>query len=125
MFKFSRRSTGNLAGVHPDLVGVAHRALELTEVDFVVIEGRRGRARQAELVAAGASWTMDSRHLTGHAIDVAAWVGGRISWDWPPYEKIAAAFLAAAGESGVAIDWGGHWRQRDGGHFELRRGVYA
>ncbi|KXX64031.1 M15 family metallopeptidase [Marichromatium gracile] len=123
-FRFSTRSERALAGVHDDLVRVARRALELTEVDFVVTEGRRTEARQRALVAAGASRTLRSRHLTGHALDVAAWVDGGVRWDWPLYPRIAAAFKAAAAELGVAIRWGGDWpRFRDGPHFELDRVV--
>ncbi|KXX64192.1 M15 family metallopeptidase [Marichromatium gracile] len=124
-FRFSNRSERALADLHPDLIRVARRALELTEVDFVVTEGRRSEARQRALVAAGASRTLRSRHLTGHAIDVAAWIDGGVRWDWPLYPRIAAAFKAAAAELGVAIRWGGDWpRFRDGPHFELDRAVY-
>lgn len=125
MFTFSKRSIKNLTDVHPDLEAVARRALEITEVDFVVIEGRRSLARQKQLVAAGASQTLNSRHLTGHAIDLAAWVGGTIRWDWPLYHKLAKAMKQAAQELQVPIVWGGDWRTfRDGPHFELDRKVY-
>ncbi|NKN33969.1 M15 family metallopeptidase [Marichromatium bheemlicum] len=124
-FRFSRRSERALVDLHPDLIRVARRALELTEVDFVVTEGRRDEARQLALVVAGASRTLRSRHLSGHALDVAAWVDGGVRWDWPLYPRIAAAFKAAAAELGVAIRWGGDWPQfRDGPHFELDRAVY-
>lgn len=123
-FAFSQRSRRALEGVHPDLVRVAERALELTEVDFMVTEGVRSIERQRALVAARASRTMNSRHITGHAIDVAAWVGG-VRWDWPLYPRIAEAFKGAAAELGVPIVWGGDWpRFRDGPHFELDRDVY-
>lgn len=123
-FKLSKRSRSNLQGVHPDLVRVVERAIELTEVDFVVIEGLRSPARQAELVKAGASQTQNSRHLTGHAVDLAAWVG-TVRWDWPLYPRIAAAVKQAAKELGVPIEWGGDWASfRDGPHFQLPRKVY-
>ena len=123
-FRFSKRSLKALEGVHPALVAVAHRALELSPVDFVVTEGLRTLERQKELKAAGASRTLNSRHITGHAIDVAAWVG-EIRWDWPLYAKIADAFKQAASELNVAIVWGGDWKSfRDGPHFELSRSVY-
>ena len=123
MFKLSQRSVENLKGVHDDLVAVVSRALELSEVDFSVIEGLRTVARQKELYSAGASQTMNSRHLTGHAVDLAAYVNG-IRWDWPLYEKIAEAMKSAAEEIGVAIVWGGDWKFKDGPHFELDRKVY-
>lgn len=125
MFKFSDRSEARLAGVHPDLQRVARRALEISEVDFAVIEGLRTAERQAALKEAGASKTLKSRHLTGHALDLAPFIAGEIRWDWPPFHKIAAAMKQAAAELGVAIVWGGDWRTfRDGPHFELDRRVY-
>lgn len=124
-FALGARSRARLQGVHPDLVRVVERAIQLTPVDFTVTEGLRDAKRQAQLVAAGASRTMNSRHLTGHAVDVAALVGGRVSWDWPLYGRIAQAFKAAAAELGVPIVWGGDWpRFRDGPHFELDRRTY-
>ncbi|MEN5051063.1 M15 family metallopeptidase [Brevundimonas naejangsanensis] len=124
-FRLSQRSRAALQGVHPDLVAVVEAAIELTPVDFMITEGLRTAARQAELVRAGASRTLNSRHLTGHAIDVAAWVDGQVRWDWPLYPRIAEAFKAAAKGRGIPLIWGGDWpRLRDGPHFELDRGAY-
>ena len=124
-FRFSSRSLRNLEGVHPDLVAVAHRALEITEIDFLVTEGLRTREKQLELVRAGASRTTRSRHLTGHAIDIAAWVAGGVRWDWPLYEELSRAFKQAAAELKVPIVWGGDWKSfRDGPHYELSRTEY-
>lgn len=124
-FRFSSRSLRNLEGVHPDLVAVAHRALEITEIDFLVTEGLRTREKQIELVKAGASRTTRSRHLTGHAIDVAAWVAGGVRWDWPLYAEISRAFKQAAFELKIPIVWGGDWKSfRDGPHYELSRTEY-
>ena len=124
-FRFSRRSRSRLKGVHPDLIAVAERAIETTPIDFLVTEGLRTSTRQAALVKAGASRTLKSRHLTGHAIDIAALVDGKVRWDWPLYPRIAAAFKAAARELDIAIVWGGDWPSlRDGPHFELDRRRY-
>lgn len=121
-FRFSRQSEKNLEGVKPQLVAVVRRALELTEVDFGITEGLRSKYRQKQLVAAGKSQTMNSRHLTGDAVDVVAWVGSHVSWDWPLYEKIAQAFKQAAKELNTPIEWGGEWRSlKDGPHFQLKR----
>ena len=124
-FRLSIRSRDRLKGVHPDLVAVVERAIQLTGVDFMITEGLRTPARQAELVRAGASRTQNSRHLTGHAIDVAALVAGQVRWDWPLYPRIAEAFRQAAREMHVPLTWGGDWpRLRDGPHFELDRKAY-
>ena len=124
-FALSTRSRQRLAGVHPDLVKVVERAIQLTTIDFAVTEGLRTPARQKELVAVGASKTLNSRHLTGHAVDVAALVNGSIRWDWPLYAKIADAMKSAAKEVSVPIVWGGDWRTfKDGPHFELDRKRY-
>jgi len=121
-FKFSQRSEANLVGVKEPLVKVARRALELSSVDFGVIEGLRTQARQRELVAAKKSQTMNSRHLTGDAVDVMAYVSGAGTWEWKYYEDIARAFKHAATELGIPIVWGGDWNTlKDGVHFELAR----
>ena len=85
--KLSKRSETNLQGVNPRLVLIVRRAA--LSMDFVVTEGLRTLARQTQLVAAGASFTMNSRHLTGDAVDLAAVVNGEIRWDWPLYGKLA------------------------------------
>lgn len=124
-YSLSGKSRNRMVGVSPDLVRVVERAIELTEVDFAVLEGFRSMARQKELVAAGASQTMNSRHLTGHAVDLGAYVAGEVRWDWPLYYKIADAMKAAAGELGVTIEWGGDWRSfKDGPHFQLSWSAY-
>ena len=124
-FRLSERSLKRLSGVHPRLVALVREAAALSPVDFMVTEGLRTNARQAALVRAGASRTMRSRHLTGHAVDIAALVDGQVRWDWPLYPRIAAAFKAAAARQGTAIVWGGDWpRLKDGPHFELDRKVF-
>ena len=125
-FRFSNRSEENLRGVHPDLVKVARRALELTTIDFMVIEGKRNEARQRQLVANGASQTMNSRHLTGHAIDCAPLVNKQIPWnDWAQFRKVNDAMMQAAKEFNIDIEWGGNWKSlKDGPHFQLTRKSY-
>lgn len=119
-FKLSQKSIDRLSGVHPDLVSVVKRAIEVSEVDFAVLEGFRSKARQEQLVAAGASQTMNSRHLTGHAVDLGAMVSGTVRWDWPLYYKVADAMKKAAAELNVPIEWGGDWKKfKDGPHFQL------
>lgn len=122
----NNRSETNLRGVHADLVKVVRRAAELSPVAFTVIEGLRTVERQRQLVAQGASKTMNSRHITGHAVDLAPHrPDGQIAFDWPLYYKLAPVMKQAAQELGVALDWGGDWRSfKDGPHFELRRSVY-
>ena len=124
-FRFSARSLKNLTGVHPELVRVAARALQLTTVDFVVTEGRRTLDRQKLLVSQGASKTLNSRHLTGHAIDVAALLNGTVTYNVESMTAVARAFKQAASELGVPIVWGGDWKSfKDTPHFELSREVY-
>ncbi|PPE71480.1 M15 family metallopeptidase [Caldimonas thermodepolymerans] len=119
------RSISRLKGVNPHLVAVVQRAAEISPVKFIVTEGLRTKERQAQLKAAGASTTMNSRHLTGHAVDLAAVVDGEVRWDWPLYHKLAAAMQKAANELEVPIVWGGSWKSfPDGPHFELDRRTY-
>ena len=125
MSRLSQRSRDRLRGVHPALVAVVEAAILRTPVDFMVVEGVRNAERQAALVRAGASRTLNSRHLTGHAVDVCALVEARVRWDWPLYPRIAEALKAAAQDLGTPIVWGGDWKTlRDGPHFELDRQVF-
>lgn len=120
MIKLSERSISKLHGVHPDLVKVVKRAAEISDMDFVVLEGMRTLARQKELVAKGASKTLNSRHLTGDAVDLAPTTGGKVSWDWPLYYKLEKVVKRAAKDVGVTIEWGGDWKSfKDGPHWQL------
>jgi len=98
-----------LAGVHLDLRKVILRAVPLSPHEFVITEGMRTRERQVELVKAGASKTMNSRHLTGHAVDLAPVIGGYVRWDWPLFFDLARAVQHAAIELNIVIEWGGCW----------------
>lgn len=140
MFKLSRHSREQLQNVHPDLIRLVERALELTAVDFIVWDGMRTEAEQAEYVRTGVSKTMDSRHLFGLAVDLVPFVG-KPRWEWPLCYQVAEAVRQAADELAQPIVWGGMWgrldgtterpevlRARhsgwDGPHFELPRGTY-
>lgn len=112
-FSFAGRSLMRLATVRADLQKVAHLALQKSVVDFAVVHGKRSLAEQKELVASGASQTLNSKHVTGEAIDVAAYVNGSISWEGAHYLKIATAFVVASAELGVPVRWGGAWHIPD------------
>lgn len=151
-FKLGEKSLRELQGVHPDLVAVVKRAIEITVQDFSVHDGIRTIEEQRMLVARGASKTLESRHLTGHAVDLVPYINGKLRWEMEPIFNIAEAVRMAAKEQGVKIRWGGAWdidfsvsvdapedlvadytaRRRkagktafiDGPHFELPRQVY-
>lgn len=125
MNKFSQRSENNLKGVNADLVKVVRRALELSPVDFGITEGLRTVERQRQLVATGKSQTMNSRHISGHAIDVFAYPTSSGSWEWKYYEQIANVFKQASKELNIPIEWGGDWKTlKDGPHFQLPHAIY-
>lgn len=133
MKKWSKRSADNLVGIHPDLRRVMDRSLQDSPIDFTVIEGLRTKERQAQLVKQGASKTMNSRHITGHAVDLwptdpatgKAANGKNDKRLWTLYLQLAPAVKAAAKAEGVALVWGGDWKSfPDGPHFELDRKVY-
>ena len=122
MFRLGNRSLSRLNGVDEDLVNVVKRAIEITEIDFTVLEGMRTKERQAKLFKSGASQTMNSRHLIGQAVDLGAYVDGQVSWDWPLYYKIADAMKQAASELGVNMTWGGDWKSfKDGPHYQIEK----
>ena len=108
-FKLGTRSRAELKGVHPDLVAVVERAIQLTVQDFGVHDGTRTLAEQKKFVASGASKTLDSRHLTGHAVDLVPFINGQLRWEMEPIYRIADAVRIAANELGIPIRWGGAW----------------
>ena len=108
-YTLSQLSLDKLKGVNPDLVKVIKRAIEISGVDFRVSEGLRTKARQTELLKQGKTQTMNSRHSTGHAVDLVAVVNGQISWDFNHYYTIAQAIARASTELGVSVRWGGAW----------------
>ena len=117
-FKLSTRSKNKLKGVHPNMVAVVERAIELTKVDFGVTYGVRSLAEQEKLVASGRSQTMKSKHLKqkdgySHAVDVVAYDGSNVVWEINVYDDICDAFKQAAIEKGVAIKWGAAWSEGD------------
>lgn len=117
-FKLSQRSLDKLDGVHPQLVAVVKRAIELTTVDFGVTYGVRTLQAQKELVAAGRSQTMKSKHLLqgdgySHAVDLVAYQGPNICWELNVYDNICDAMAQAAREVGVGIKWGAAWSEGD------------
>lgn len=130
MYKLGDKSRAKLVGVHPDLVKVVEKAIEITSVDFIVTEGIRDVVRQRKLVDAGASRTMLSRHIPGsdgygHAVDLAAWVDNQVDWSWPLYDKIAIAMKDAASYLKIPLEWGGDWATfKDGPHFQLPKKEY-
>ncbi len=103
-YSLSQRSISNLRGVHPDLVAVVHRAIEITTQDFIVIEGVRTQERQDELWAQGrtkpgpiVTWTKDAsshgigKDGYGHAVDICPFP---VDWnDLKKFDAIAKAML--------------------------------
>lgn len=118
MFKLSARSLAKLDGVNPNLVKVVKRAIELTKVDFAVTEGLRTPERQREMYEKGASQIKEGgTHVAGRAVDLAAFVGDRISWELRLYDDIADAMKAAAVELNVGLRWGAAWNVPDIRHW--------
>lgn len=141
-YRLSERSLKALDRVHPDLVRVVRRAIQISTVDFMVTEGVRTIHRQRELYAQGrtkpgpkVTWTLKSNHFIdprtgfGHAVDLVPWP---VDWEgptrFPKFDAIAKAMFGAADELNVKIRWGADWnmdgkpRQRgetDSPHFEI------
>lgn len=113
-FKLSARSEVRLDGVHPKLVQVVRRAIEVTDVDFGVTEGVRSLETQRQYYNTGKSQTMKSKHLIqpdgySHAVDLVAYVGPNVSWELNLYDNICDAMCRAAREFGLGLTWGAAW----------------
>ncbi len=121
--KLPSSSLAKLWGVHLDMVRVVNRcAVDWKDADtgFIVTCGLRTLEEQKILKAKGASKTLRSRHLTGHAVDLACTIKGQVRWDWPLYDSLAKRMKAAAKAENVLLEWGGDWVSfKDGPHFQL------
>jgi peptidoglycan L-alanyl-D-glutamate endopeptidase CwlK len=113
-FRLGTLSTSRLLEVQVDLARAVRKAIEMTEQDFQVFEGLRTIDRQRELVAAGASRTLDSYHLAdkygqSHAVDLVPFIAGRVQWQDGPCLTVAKAMHRAARQFMVPITWGAVW----------------
>lgn len=121
--KMDERSRVKLRGVHPKLKSVIEGFAAFGGGPFIVTEGLRTTDRQRELVLAGASQTMASKHLVGRAVDLAVVVDGEVRWDWPLYRTLATELINYAAKihnPPVKLVAGAFWeRFPDGPHFEL------
>lgn len=124
-YKFGQKSLDNLATVHPDLQRVFKTAIASSPYDFSITEGLRSLERQKQLVEAKKSTTMNSRHLTGKAVDIAVFVDGKLTWDMKYYKTVSDHVKAVAQSLGIPLVWGGDWQTFvDAVHYELDRKVY-
>lgn len=133
-YYLSKRSLDNLIGVHPDLVQVIERAIEITPLDFGVSEGLRTYKDQEEYVKSGKSKTLDSLHLKqedgySHAVDLYVYLNGKMTWEHQYFRKVIQAVFTAAIELGVQIEAGALWRDfskdgPDSPHIQLNQRYY-
>lgn len=125
MPKFHQRSLANLDTVHPDLKRVMLEAIENAPFDFGITEGLRTKERQQQLFNEGKSQTLNSRHLTGNAVDLVIFIDNKVTWDLKYYKVLSEHIKAVAKLNDVPIVWGGDWKSFvDAVHFELDRKVY-
>lgn len=125
-YKFSAKSLERLSGVHPDLQRVMSEAITNSPLDFGITEGLRTQERQKQLVKEGKSRTLRSRHLTGHAVDIAIFIDGKATWDLSRYELVTNHIKAVAKSLDIPIVCGIDWVSFvDGPHIELDRTKYA
>ncbi len=128
--ELNQRSKNNLKGVNNVLIEIVEKSVEIfntkynEESYFVVTEGVRTLERQKQLLAENKSQTLDSYHITGHAIDVALFLNGKITWNLKDYKKLADIIKQAAKDLGYDIVWGGDWKFKDGVHFQIDRSKY-
>ena len=123
MFNLSNASNRELRTVLDPLQRVVRVAITLTDVDFSVIEGIRSEEQQRENIKSGVSWTMDSKHLTGRAVDIYPWSNNKTSHDPEHYKRVAKAMFAAAQQLKIKVEWGGFWNgaHEDCPHWELAK----
>jgi peptidoglycan L-alanyl-D-glutamate endopeptidase CwlK len=121
-FSFGKRSLAVRAGLVPELQRIVDLAIKVTKQDFKLVSGLRTQAEQINHVASGASKTLNSRHLTGHAVDIVPYIGPGIS-PYPlqgdsakvikaklsRFEDVAMAMFIAADMLDIPLQWGNDW----------------
>lgn len=125
-YNFGAQSVRNMRGLDKDLQKVLFATLDLGVMDFSVISGLRTQAEQDELYAIGrtkpgekVTWTRNSRHLTGEAVDIAPYP---IDWkDEQRFAFLAGLMMGQAARLGVDLEWGYHLWGKDMPHFQLGR----
>lgn len=123
--QFGLQSKAKLSTVNKSLQDLFYAAIGEAPYDFSITEGLRSLERQKQLFKDGKSKTMNSRHLTGNAVDVCIIIDGKASWDFDKYVELAEYIKKIAKAVNVPIVWGGDWESfRDGPHYELDRKVY-
>ncbi|MDS7929608.1 M15 family metallopeptidase [Acinetobacter sp. V102_4] len=142
-FVLSKLSLSRLEGVHPKLVAIVKRAIQITQQDFMVVEGVRSKeqcyinygkgrtvaecqvkgvpAKYAQPKLSKVTWLnnpLSSLHVSGRAVDLVPYP---VDWnDLSKFKVISVAMKQAAKELGVTMDWGGDWKStKDYPHFEL------
>ena len=124
-YAFGTKSAEKLSQVHPDLQKVFNEAIKDSPLDFSITEGLRTKERQKVLFDAGKSQTMNSRHLTGKAVDIAVIRDGEITWNYIYYIPVLDHIKAVAKKLSIDIACGGDWQSfKDYAHVELHRSVY-
>lgn len=115
---FADRSLPHLEEIHLDLFEVVFLARLISEVPFEITDGKRSIEEQRYYVEQGRSTTMNSKHLTGRAVDV---VPIPVRWDYESFLPIAEAMKEASDMLDIPIVWGGDWVTfKDYPHFELK-----
>ncbi len=124
-FSFSQRSKDRLATVHNDLQKLFNQAITDSPLDFGITQGIRTKEEQQKLFNEGKSQTLNSRHLTGKAVDIAVFINGKLTWEFDKYKQVADHVKEVAIKLNIPIVWGGDWKSfKDGPHFELNRNKY-
>jgi peptidoglycan L-alanyl-D-glutamate endopeptidase CwlK len=120
-YSLGEASNREVRTVLEPLARVVRVAITLTDVDFSVVEGIRSEEQQRKNIKDGVSWTMDSKHLTGQAVDIYPWANNKTSHDPEHYKRVAKAMFAAAQQLKIEIEWGGFWKdmREDCPHWEL------
>ena len=125
MYSLGSKSIERLKGVHPDLIKIIEEAIKESPLDFSITEGLRTPERQQQLFNEGKSQTLRSRHITGHAVDIAVLIDGKITWEFPKYQLVSDHIKIVAKSLNIPIVWGGDWISfKDGPHFELDKSKY-
>ena len=128
MYRLGNRSRKNMIGLHPVIAFAVEMAIKRTEQDFGILNrgGVRTDAEQAAMYAQGRTtegskitWTKDSYHQYGLAVDLVAYNNGKFNWKTKNYTEITKAMKSVIKEYDLPIEHGYDLWKKDLPHYQM------
>ena len=128
MYRLGNRSRRNMIGLHPILAFFTEMTIQESGQDFGILNkgGVRTNKQQLDMYAQGRSeegskitWTKDSYHQYGLAVDLVAYNDGKFNWKEKNYKEIIRAGKDIIEEYSLPIENGFDIWNKDMPHWQM------